>query len=243
MGIAQSLLCVLGARPNTGRPLEVAPERCHIQGPEILSDAELLSLTLDVPLESAQRLLARFGLPGLARATLYELQAHGGLDRTQALKAQAVMELARRLWAGVKALSGRKIRKPEDAALCVLADLSFLDHERLLALLLDADLALVHKVTVAQGGLFRAGVTPADVLRPVLRHGAVAFVLALNHPSGVLTPSSDDVDFTVQMRMAADAVGVRFLDHIIVGRGDWMSLARSGLCGLGDKYVQEADDG
>lgn len=71
---------------------------------------------------------------------------------------------------------------------------------------------------------------PREVVRACLRHNAAAVILAHNHPSGVAEPSQADVALTQTLRQALELVGVRVLDHLIVGAGVPVSLCQRGLC-------------
>ena len=98
--------------------------------------------------------------------------------------------------------------------------------ERMVAVALDGRRHVVAEVEVARGGRHGLSLTAADVLRPMVRAGAAAFVLVHNHPSGDPTPSPDDVEMTMVVEAAADIVGIPLLDHVVVaGRGGgWRSL-------------------
>lgn len=77
--------------------------------------------------------------------------------------------------------------------------------------------------TVALGGAVGATVRVHEVLATVLRHDGVSFSLAHNHPSGDPTPSLADLAVTRRLRSAADAVGLRLLDHVVVAGTSWHS--------------------
>ncbi|RLB70558.1 MAG: hypothetical protein DRH07_08370, partial [Deltaproteobacteria bacterium] len=64
---------------------------------------------------------------------------------------------------------------------------------------------------------------------PVLRESAAAVLFVHNHPSGDPTPSREDIEITKRLKEVGDLMGVRVLDHIIIGNGDFASLADRGL--------------
>lgn len=74
---------------------------------------------------------------------------------------------------------------------------------------------------VARGQVSEVMVTPADVLRAVLAVGASAFVLVHNHPSGDASLSQDDRTLTKRIATAAAVLGIKMLDHIVLGVRDW----------------------
>jgi DNA repair protein RadC len=70
--------------------------------------------------------------------------------------------------------------------------------------------------------------SPREVFRDALMHGAAALVIAHNHPSGDAEPSTDDQKVTRRLARVGELVGVEILDHIVVGHERWVSLARRG---------------
>jgi DNA repair protein RadC len=72
-------------------------------------------------------------------------------------------------------------------------------------------------------------VHPREVVRRALAHNAAAVIFAHNHPSGVAEPSQSDIRITRRLRDALALVDVRALDHVVVGDGEAVSLAESGL--------------
>ncbi len=103
--------------------------------------------------------------------------------------------------------------------------------ERMVAIALDGRRHVLAEVEVARGGRHGMVLTAADVLRPMIRAGATAFILTHNHPSGSAEPSQADVEMTTVLEAAADIVGVPLLDHVVVaGRGGgWCSMLELGL--------------
>jgi len=112
-------------------------------------------------------------------------------------------------------------------------------HERLrdrrkevfLTLLLDSKNRLLREVQVSEGSLNASIVHPREVFTPVVRESAAAVLLVHNHPSGDPTPSREDLELTGRLREAGELMGVRVLDHVIIGSGCYVSLADRGLLG------------
>jgi DNA repair protein RadC len=94
---------------------------------------------------------------------------------------------------------------------------------------LDAQHRLLRFDILFSGTLTQTSVYPREVVRLALRHNAAAVVLAHNHPSGVAEPSRADEYLTQSLASALKLVDVRVLDHIVVGRGQTVSLAERGL--------------
>ncbi len=92
------------------------------------------------------------------------------------------------------------------------------DKETVLVLLLDTKSRLIKPVEISSGTLNESIAHPRDILRPAVIHNAYGFVLAHNHPSGNPTPSRPDDLLTERVRECAKLLGVRFLDHVIIGK-------------------------
>jgi len=126
-----------------------------------------------------------------------------------------------------------EITSAESLAKIARSELGHLVHEEIIAIGLSVKNGVIGVVKVGQGGLGGAGVTPADVIRPLVAMGAVKFVLAHNHPSGDPMPSGPDIELTANLKKAAECVGLTFLDHLIIGSiragARWESLRALGI--------------
>jgi len=96
------------------------------------------------------------------------------------------------------------------------------------AVLLDNKHRKLRDVLVSKGSLTSAIVHPRDVFAQVVRHSAAAILLVHNHPSGDATPSAEDIAITRRLREVGELMGVRVLDHIIIGKGRYVSFVESG---------------
>jgi DNA repair protein RadC len=218
--------------PSDERPRE----RLLRLGPAALSNEELLALLLrtGIPGESAldrarSLLAARGGLIGLSGISPEELASERGIGPTRAGAIAAAIEIARRLPS--ETLSGRDLlnepRLVKDYLRSAQADDT---QERTGALYLNArNRLLKNDPEIYRGTLDRAVVEPREILRRALLGKAAAVILYHNHPSGDPTPSREDREFTRRLAAAAEAVGVRLLDHIVVGREGCVSFRESGL--------------
>ena len=74
-----------------------------------------------------------------------------------------------------------------------------------------------------------APVVPGDVFRNLVREAAAGVVFAHNHPSGEPTPSAEDIALTERLRRAGDLLGLRVLDHVILGHEGYFSFLDAGL--------------
>jgi len=219
--------------PTQERPRE----KLLRHGPERLSDAELLALILRTgdhasrrnALDQARLLLGHFeSLARLSVACTQELCAFQGIGPAKAAELQAVFELARRLPCE-DLLPGTPLLSATDVYRHLHPRLQTLKKERFLVLLLDCKHRVVREVVISEGSLTASIVHPREVFNPAVRESAAAVILAHNHPSGDPTPSREDLALTARLRQAGELMGVRVLDHVIVGRNRFASLAELGL--------------
>lgn len=183
-----------------------------------LDDTELVRRIVGTHVDDAQGLLR-----DLMHESTYALEAALGGRRTARLR--AALELGRRVNARMRRVSTRTLPHAEAVYEWSQERLTQLDHEELWTLAVDVKNQLRSARLVSKGGVLGVVISTRDILREVLREGAPAFVLVHNHPSGDPTPSPEDVEFTERVAAAADAVGVPLLDHVVVGRDGYVSLA------------------
>ena len=122
-----------------------------------------------------------------------------------------------------------QVTSPEDAYALVAPALAGRDREHCLLVNLDTKHRLLGMVTVSIGTVDHTFMGPREIFREALLAGASAVFLAHNHPSGDPTPSADDRSVTRRLASAGTTLGVDVLDHLVVGAGDWVSLARLGV--------------
>ncbi len=221
--------------PQAERPRE----KLLARGAEILSDAELLALVLRTgdaasghsAVDQARELLARFGsLRTLAAARSGELCNTRGIGPAKAAELLAVFELARR-FAGDTLPPGERYTCSEEVFRHYHERLRDRKKEVFLALLLDSKNRVLREVQVSEGSLTASIVHPREVFAPVVRESAAAVLFVHNHPSGDPTPSREDLEITSRLHEAGTLMGVRVLDHIIIGSGRYVSFADRGLLG------------
>lgn len=211
---------------TTAWPARQAPlARSIAEGVEALSPAELVAALTGARgpahLERIYDLLAREGgVSGLARAEPAELARR--LGSAAAARLACAFELSRR--AAHRGRPRAPIETAADAADLLRPVLGNRRHELFVAVLLDARHRPRRVVAVARGGLTTCSVSPTEVLSLVLRDGAAGVLCGHNHPSGDPAPSEDDRAFTARLDRAATDLGVRFVDHLVIGDSGFYSF-------------------
>ncbi len=102
------------------------------------------------------------------------------------------------------------------------------DRERVLTLILNNKHILLGIEEVSVGSLTASIVHPREVFKAIILANAAAFIVAHNHPSGDPTPSKEDIDITRRLREIADLMAIRLLDHIVIGKGRYVSFVDDG---------------
>ena len=207
--------------------------RLHRLGAETLSDQELLALVLqagqDRGLTSARSILRECGgLSGLPTAPLQSVVCEGvGPGRSAAVRAS--VELGCRL-ARQKVPDRKPMSRPAEVVSYLTLRYSRHDQEVMGALYLDSRHRLVDEAEIFVGTLSRAAVEPRQILRKALLNRAAGVVLFHTHPSGDPSPSLEDLSFTRRLAEAGETLGVRLVDHLILGCGSgrWVSLKDRG---------------
>ena len=104
-----------------------------------------------------------------------------------------------------------------------------LDHEEMHVVCFNTSGQIISDDRISKGSLTKATVHPASIFRKVFANNAQAFVVCHNHPSGNLKPSNSDLELTKAIKAGAEIFKVSFLDHFILGEGEYMSMAEKGL--------------
>jgi DNA repair protein RadC len=205
-------------------------ERLLQHGGSSLSDSELLAVLLRTgrvgvsALQMAMDVLRENGgLAGLLTSTPHSLR-RSGLGAAKAAALLAAVEVGRRL-AREQLLDHEPLTRPVDVARYLAIRYQTCDQEVMGALFLDARNRLLGEREMFRGTISRIAVEPREILRECLQRGAAAIYLFHTHPSGDPSPSAEDLLFTRRMVEAADIVGLRLADHVVLGhRGRWVSL-------------------
>ena len=218
--------------PESDRPREKLLEK----GAETLSDAELLAIILRTgeastgqsAVDHGRELMARFEtFRSLEGASLQELCAIKGIGPAKAAQIKAVLEIAKR-YSEEPIQQGEQFRSSRDVFQHYREHLGSQKKELFYVLLLDGKNRKIKDVRISEGSLTSSLVHPREVFNPVIRESAAAVILVHNHPSGDPTPSQEDLEITRRLREVGEVMGVRVLDHIVVGKGRYVSFVDDG---------------
>lgn len=205
-------------------------------GKHNLTESELIAILIRTgtkeknAVDVAKELLAKFknDLTQLARVSVKDLSSVKGMGNVKAITVIAALELGRRR-REAEGMKKAVIQTSKDAADILLPELSDLNHEKFILLLLNRNNAVVDKFEVSNGGVAGTVVDPKIVFKRAIDYHASGLILAHNHPSGNLKPSEEDIKLTKKLWDAGEFLEVSVLDHIIIGGNNYYSFADEGI--------------
>jgi len=220
--------------PEDERPRE----KMRQQGAENLTTAELLALiirtgdpgTRQSAIDLGRELIARFddNLRELGAADLTEITAVKGVGPAKATAIKAAFTLASRFQARRLEHLDR-FTSPRQVFDYFHHEFRDRRKEYFLTLLLDGKNRIIRRVQISEGSLNQSIVHPREVFSPAVRESAAAMILVHNHPTGDPSPSGEDIAITRRLKEAGEIMGIKVLDHIIIGDGDYLSFVEKGL--------------
>jgi DNA repair protein RadC len=222
--------------PASERPRE----RLMSYGSKTLATAELIAILLGTgqgqgglsAVGLGQYILQELGkhqrdpLSVLREISIAELTKIPGIGPAKATTILAAIELGKRVFQS-RPSDRTIVDDPAVAAAALSQDLMWQTQERFAVLLLDVKHRLLGTQVITIGTATETLAHPRDIFREVLRHGATRLIVAHNHPSGSVEPSSEDINLTRQLLAGANYLGIPLLDHLILGNGDFLSLRQT----------------
>ena len=212
-------------------------ERLVKYGAENLSDAQLLAIILRTgdriektsAVDLARILIDKFGnFRELDSVSVSELQSIKGIGPAKGAQIKAALEIGKR-FLRQETEPKEKIKSVEDVFNYYKPYLRDLKKEVFKVMLLDGRNKIIKDVTISEGSLTKSIVHPREVIKEATKESAAALIFVHNHPSGESKPTKDDIEITERLINACDIVGIRVLDHIIIGANDYFSFADEGL--------------
>jgi len=201
---------------------------CPLGSTSPWSDSDLISDLLGLPAGKVAETLSPYSLRDLGEMTEMELK-QAGLTPSRAKRLRSAFELARRYSTAGKALVGKTFSSPKDIFEAFHLRLRDEKREHFFVVTLDARHRVIGEHLVSVGSLSSSIVHPREVFRPAIREAAGAVVLVHNHPSGDPRPSEEDVAVTRRLANASELIGIRVLDHVVIGDGRYASFREEGL--------------
>ncbi len=194
-------------------------------GPEFLSNSELFAILLrtgyagENVIDMSNRLISEYGLNKLFECSLKELQQIKGIGPTKAMQILSIAEIGKRHTLSEK--SPRKISCAEDVFNLFHKKLKDKKEEHFYIIMLNTQNIIIGEELISKGILDASIIHPREIFRPAIRNSASKIILVHNHPSGNPTPSKEDLQITKQLMKAGEEIGIRVIDHVIIGNGEF----------------------
>ncbi|MEO3991419.1 RadC family protein [Pseudocitrobacter cyperus] len=209
-------------------------EKMQKMGIEALSDIELLALFLRTGTRDkdvmtwARDLLHDFGsLYGLLSASEQEITRQYGMGIAKCAQLKGIAELARRYFS-LRVQAEHALLSPEMTREFLQSQLSDEMREVFIVIFLDNQNRVLKHSRLFSGTLSHVEVHPREIVREAIKVNAAAVILAHNHPSGSAEPSKSDRLITERVVKSYQFMDIRVLDHLVIGRGEYVSFAERG---------------
>lgn len=209
--------------PEQNRPRE----RFLKHGPEALSDAELFAIILrtgnkeENVIDMSNRLIKEYGLNNLYDCSLIELQKIKGIGKAKAMQILAMAELGKRYSDSKK--SRRFISSAKAVFDLMHEKLKDEKQEHFIVIHLNNRNYYIKEELITKGVLDASIIDAREVFKSAIRNSASRVILVHNHPSGDPKPSEEDIEVTKKLIDAGTLLGIKVLDHVIIGNGSWWS--------------------
>lgn len=212
-------------------------EKLEVVGAEHLSNAELLAVIIKTGTKSytaveIAQLVLKLSIDGrlssLNNLSIEQLKKIKGIGRVKAIQIKAALELSKRI-ATSDGMVHHIIKSASDASNLMMEELRYLKKEIFKAILLDTKNQIIKIVDVSVGSLNSSIVHPREVFCEAIKCGCNSVIFVHNHPSGDPTPSTEDIQTTQRLESAGNILGIKVLDHIVVGDGRYVSFKDKGI--------------
>ena len=217
--------------PVTERPYE----KLEQYGEKNLTNAELLAIIIksgtreETSVQLAQKILLlnenqeKNNLNFLREITIEELIKIKGIGKVKAIQIKATCELASRM-NSIDNYKNIIISKPSDVVDILFEEMRFEKQEMLKVVILGNKNKLLKIKDIAKGCGNFVKASIKDVLNEAVKVQAMQIILVHNHPSGDVTPSKNDIEFTREVKKASAILGINLIDHIIIGGNNYISI-------------------
>lgn len=207
-------------------------EKLIKKGKSVVSDAELLAILLgsgsreESAVSLAKRILAKAenNLNALGKFSMQELCKFKGVGKVKAIGIIAALELGNRRRAQ-QALELQKITSSASVFELMQPIIGELQHEEFWVIYLNNSNKVLQTKQLSKGGITGTLVDIRIAFKQALELGAVAIIMAHNHPSGTLKPSESDIKLTAKIKKAGESLDICILDHLIITEKAYFSFA------------------
>ena len=213
-------------------PFEERPREKLIQyGADSLSNTELLAILIGSGTKEvsaimlANRILAleEKGISYLTNCLPEDLSGIPGMGTAKSCQIIAAIELGKRIATRPKE-KRINVKSPDEVASLFIEDMRYLKKEYFKVLLLNTKNEIIMIENISIGSLNSSVVHPREVFYTAIRKSACSMIAVHNHPSGNPSPSQMDIDVTRRLVEAGELLGIKVLDHLIIGDGTYVSL-------------------
>ena len=218
--------------PENERP----KEKLLRYGAESLSNPELLAIVLrtgtkgENVLNLSQKIIAELnGLNGILNASVKEMTKIKGVKEAKASQILAIAELFRRFNTYKSFNEFKRITSPREVANMLYGEMGASNQEVLKLIILNTKNEVIKIKDVFKGSLNSSLVHPREIFNEAIRSSAASIIICHNHPSGDPTPSSEDIKVTTRINESGEIIGIKLIDHIIIGRNNYVSLKEKGI--------------
>lgn len=216
-------------------PEEERPrERLLAHGAGNLSNAQLIAILLRTggggksALDLAIQTLSTFkNLKGIESASFKEFRCLKGIGSAKIAQVKAAFELGRRLFQEHDE-KGPIFSSSDQVYAYYYPKLKDLKKEVLYCAMLDAKNRILRDCRISEGTLTNSIIHPREAFRDAIRESAASVIFVHNHPSGDPTPSRDDISITERLTQTGEVIGIKVLDHVIIGSRRHTSLMQDG---------------
>jgi len=207
-------------------------EKALLRGVKALSDAELMAIVFSTGIKGKSVLELSRDILADNKGHLYNVtrlspkqftSRYKGIGPAKAITLLAALELGVRAASDASVVGHPAVRSSQQAHDIMAHRFAYLNHEEFWVILLSQQLKVINEVRIGVGGLAATYVDVKVVIREALEANAAALILCHNHPSGNLTPSSQDDSLTRRIVDAAKLFDIRVNDHLIFTDGGYFS--------------------
>ncbi|MEA1975186.1 MAG: DNA repair protein RadC [Bacillota bacterium] len=215
--------------------LERPREKMINHGTQILSNAELIAILIGSgnkklnAIELSSEIINTFGgLNRLTDVTYEELLTINGIGTAKACNILASLELNKRI-SQFSLNKKMKITSPIDVCNIFMDELRYEMKEKFIIILLNTKSEIISKEIISIGNLNSSIVHPREVYKYAIKKSAASILFVHNHPSGNPMPSKNDKEITKRLTEVGDIIGIKVVDHIIIGNNQHFSFKEHNL--------------